>query len=126
MTRWGVGDAPEAMDVMSVVCQADKSGNAEVTAVVENRTKKKFIISTQQSASAFFGDKYVSPSYIETSLGNMAPFLIINDGAVFWIRYKTKIPSEADSQNCLVHMVNGNFVIAKGNSYWQSAPEHSP
>jgi hypothetical protein len=110
---WEVGAPPETMSVIKPTCRADGDGNAEVSAVVENRTKKRFILRADDAIQAFFDNEQVKQSSLKTSLGSDGPFLIINDGAVFWIWLRGKTESKVKPKACSVQVVRNNTVVGQ-------------
>jgi hypothetical protein len=88
--------------VIKPTCGADGEGNAEVSAVVENRTKKRFILPAADAVQAFFDSEQVKQSSLKTSLGSDGPFLIINDRAVFWVWLRGKTDAKASPTKCIV------------------------
>jgi hypothetical protein len=116
---WEVGAPPETMSVIKPTCRADGEGNAEVRAVVENRTKKRFILSADDAIHAFFDGEQVKQSSLKTSLGSDGPFLIINDGTVFWVWWRGKTDAKASPKECIVRLVrNGSIVSDIQPTYW--------
>jgi hypothetical protein len=120
---WQVGSPPDQLEITNAACVVDSAGNTEITAVVENLTKQRFTLASSSAFSTFMGDKNVKTSSVETSLGKDAPFLIINDGAVLWIRLKGMVPSPiAVNEDCLIRILNGSFIIGTADTYWTSSP----
>jgi hypothetical protein len=116
---WEVGAPPETMSVIKPTCRADGEGNAEVSAVVENRTKKRFILPAADAIQAFFDSEQVKQSSLKTSLGSDGPFLIINDRAVFWVWLRGKTDAKASPTKCIVQVVRNSTVVGQVQpSYW--------
>jgi hypothetical protein len=122
---WEVGAPPETMSVVRSTCRADSDGSVEVDAVIENRTKKRFILPAGDAILAYFGDEQVEQTSLETSLGHDVPFLIINDGAVVWVRLRGKAqPSAsqatASAPQCIVQVMRGSFIVGEAHptAWW--------
>ncbi len=121
LTWWQIGNPATAMEFRQTVCKGDDSGRGEVTAVIENRTRERFILPSDAAFAVFYGTDVVPTPSVETSLGKDSPFLIINDGALFWIRLMGKIPSPTPvDRTCKVWIRDGSFVKGEGSASWES------
>jgi hypothetical protein len=124
MVWQGFASPPTDLELSELHCQVDAQKHAVVTAMLENKTKARFILFSRDAISVFADSNAVDIQDLETSSGKEPPFLILNDRALIWI--KARVTARGGStidkdQKCKIWITEGSFVKAEKMSSWQEA-----